>query len=111
MKQCYNCRKVLEKENKTKEHIPAKNLFRGFNQKLSNNIITVPACKKCNEEFGKNTDEEFRNFIAAISGEGKNTRLMSPTIKSIKINWKKYKNRLINRDGQKIYVVNNLIGK
>ncbi|MES3017412.1 MAG: hypothetical protein V4721_06515 [Bacteroidota bacterium] len=52
-----NCIFCLEKAD-TKEHIPAKQLFKGISGK---NLITVPSCKKCNSGFQKDEDF-FRQF-------------------------------------------------
>lgn len=56
-----NCIFCLEKAE-TKEHIPAKQLFKGFSDK---NLITVPSCKKCNSGFQKDEDF-FRQFWASF---------------------------------------------
>jgi hypothetical protein len=46
----------------TKEHIPAKQFFKGISDK---NLITVPSCKKCNSGFQKDEDF-FRQFWASF---------------------------------------------
>ena len=56
-----NCIFCLEKAD-TKEHIPAKQLFKGISDK---NLITVPSCKKCNGGFQKDEDF-FRQFWASF---------------------------------------------
>lgn len=72
---CYNCGKQLDNSSKTREHIPAKALFRDFKIKLTDNIITVPACRECNKLFSKYTDEEFRNFIGSITDEFRKNKI------------------------------------
>ena len=44
----------------TKEHIPAKHLFKG---KPDKDLITVPSCEECNKGFQKD-EEFFRQFWA-----------------------------------------------
>lgn len=46
----------------TKEHVPAKQLFKGIPE---SSLITVPSCQKCNREF--QADEDFfRQFFAGF---------------------------------------------
>lgn len=59
---CYNCGIELNAENETVEHIPAQNLYAGYNPAYKQNRITVPACFKCNNGFS-HIDDEIRNFI------------------------------------------------
>ena len=92
--ECYNCGKQLDKRSKTREHIPAKGLFKGFNKKLYSDVIIVPACKKCNHFFSKKTDEEFRNLVAAISKNGLNDGLKPFAERGILRNFKEYSKRL-----------------
>lgn len=47
----------------TKEHIPPKNLFP---KPAPKNLITVPACRKCNESF--KLDDEYFRICAALQG-------------------------------------------
>lgn len=47
----------------TRDHVPPKSLFP---QPYPDNLITVPACKACNESTQED-DEDFRTYIAAIS--------------------------------------------
>ena len=62
----------------TKDHIPPKGFFE---QPLPSNLITVPACKKCNNGFSKD-EEWFRNHILAMSFSDRGRRLW--TNKAIK---------------------------
>jgi len=62
---CYNCGKELEKKDVTREHIPSKNLFEGYDEKFKVNRITVSACYECNNKYSP-TDEQFRNMIGII---------------------------------------------
>lgn len=66
MDKCYNCGIDLNEENKTREHIPAKNLFAGYSDEYKKNLLTVPACRKCNEEFSK-TDQQVRDAIGIMN--------------------------------------------
>src|SRR3990167_5778700 len=46
----------------TREHIPAKQFFKGVPE---NRLITVPSCSDCNKNFQKNEDF-FRQFLAGF---------------------------------------------
>ena len=48
---CYNCFKPIKEGEKTREHIPAKTLFEGYDDKYKVNRITVPACYECNQGY------------------------------------------------------------
>ncbi len=78
---CYNCRKVFDAKDITKEHIPAKNLFEGYDEKYKVNRITVPACSECNGKYSP-TDEEFRNMIGVIAKRKENQKITEKAAKS-----------------------------
>ena len=78
---CYNCGIDLNKSIKTKEHIPAKAYFVGYGDDYKNNRITVPACRKCNDQYSK-LDNEIRDAIG-VSNENE-ADLMELTRKSTK---------------------------
>ena len=73
---CYNCGKSLPETNKTKEHIPAKILFDGFDEKFKLNRITVDACFECNNSFSK-IDNEIRDALAIKTEELSSRRLLA----------------------------------
>lgn len=52
-KQCFNCGNFFTKEEITKEHIPAKALYAGYDNEYKLNRITVPSCYKCNQSFSE----------------------------------------------------------
>lgn len=79
---CYNCRNEIETKDITKEHIPARNLFEGYDEKYKVNRITVPACSKCNGKYSP-TDEEFRNMIGVIAKRKENQKITEKAVKSI----------------------------
>ncbi len=79
---CYNCGKELSGENSTKEHIPAKTLFEGYDDKFKKNRITVPSCFECNNKYSP-TDEEFRNMIGIIAKHNENNTITEKSVKSI----------------------------
>ncbi len=79
---CYNCRKEFETKDITKEHIPAKNLFEGYEEKYKVNRVTVPACSECNGKYSP-TDEEFRNMIGVIAKRKENQKITEKAVKSI----------------------------
>jgi hypothetical protein len=60
---CYNCGKELTEEDHTVEHVPAKNVYDGFDNEFKSNRITVPACFGCNNQFSK-IDQEIRDALA-----------------------------------------------
>jgi hypothetical protein len=63
-KVCYNCGVPLKKKvNKSKEHVPAENLFDGFDSSYKVNRITVPACITCNGEYSL-IDHNLRDLLA-----------------------------------------------
>lgn len=79
---CYNCGKELFEGDITKEHIPAKTLFDGYDNIFKNNRITVSACLDCNNKYSK-IDEEFRNLIGVISRHESNDRLTEKSVTSV----------------------------
>lgn len=78
---CYNCGKFIDND-KTREHIPARTLFEGYDEKYKVNRITVPACFDCNNKYSP-TDEEFRNMIGIIAKRKENNRIADKSVKSI----------------------------
>lgn len=79
---CYNCGTILSKKTKTKEHIPAKTLFEGYDEKYKVNRITVPACFTCNNAYSP-TDKEFRDMIGIIAKRKENNTITDKSVKSI----------------------------
>lgn len=94
MERCYNCGIEISKKEGTltREHIPAQNLYAGYDEKYKNNRIVVPSCAACNNGSNK-VDEEFRNLIGTISDEGQLDVISEKTAKSIVTRNKQY-NRL-----------------
>lgn len=89
-KYCYNCGVELNKTNWTKEHIPAQCLFDGYDETYKLNRITVPGCKKCNDEYAK-IDQEIRDVLAIKNDDvTQKSELTKKGIRSIlsKANWK-----------------------
>ena len=79
---CYNCGKELKPGEVTKEHIPAKTLFEGYDEKYKKNRITVPACCECNNNYSL-TDEEFRNMIGIGAKRQENNEIAHKAVRSI----------------------------
>ena len=79
---CYNCGKIIKEKEVTKEHIPAKNLFEGYDEKYKVQRITVLACLKCNQQYSP-TDEDFRNMIGAIAKRKENNAITNKTKRSL----------------------------
>jgi len=66
MKQCYLCgEELIKNRNKSRDHIPPDCIFP---KDKPPNLITVPCCKRCNEEY-KQLDERMRNFFALLAGD------------------------------------------
>ncbi len=64
MKQCYLCgEELIKNRNKSKDHVPPDCIFP---QDKPRNLITIPCCKNCNEEFAQ-LDEKMRNFLAILA--------------------------------------------
>lgn len=78
---CYNCGKEYKTKDITKEHIPARNLFVGYDEKYKVNRITVPACSECNGKYSP-TDKEFRNMIGVIARRKENQTIVEKATKS-----------------------------
>lgn len=65
MKECYLCGETLVKrKNKSKDHVPPECIFPSTEPP---NLITIPCCTDCNEEYGL-LDEKMRNFFAILAG-------------------------------------------
>jgi hypothetical protein len=79
---CYNCGIEVEDKDVTREHIPAKNLFEGYDEKYKVNRITVSACLKCNGQYSP-TDEEFRNMIGIIAKTKGKNKITEKSVRSI----------------------------
>ena len=52
-------------KNKSKDHVPPDCIFP---EDKPSNLITVPCCIKCNNEY-QHLDEKMRNFLALIAGD------------------------------------------
>lgn len=79
---CYNCGNGFDEKEITREHIPAQNLFAGYDERYKVNRITVPACSNCNGLYSP-TDEEFRNMIGIISKRKDNRKITEKSVRSI----------------------------
>lgn len=79
---CYNCGIGLDKTTETKEHIPARSLFEGYDEKYKVNRITVSACKECNGKYSP-TDEEFRNMMGLISKKTEDKKITEKSVRSV----------------------------
>jgi len=73
---CYNCGIALTGNNKTSEHIPAKNLYAGQPDEYKQNLLTVPACFDCNNKFS-NIDNEIRDMIGISNDSLKENQIIS----------------------------------
>ena len=88
---CYNCGIELTSKNKTREHIPAKNLFNGYSDEYKLNRIVIPACFECNNQYSE-IDQEIRDAIGILNNDNDlQKEVTRQAVKSImrKNNWKK----------------------
>jgi len=96
-KKCYNCgipMSDLKKENRTKEHIPAKTFFVGYPVDYKDQRKTVPACRICNEEFAK-IDDQLRDVIGILNnGDPNKSELTRKSVKKILTNKKELTDRI-----------------
>lgn len=82
---CYDCGEPLEglsKEEINKEHIPAKCLFRGYEDQFTHDLITIKAKKSCNSSYS-HIDDELRNFVAILTDGKDNQKMLEKTFNSI----------------------------
>lgn len=101
---CYNCGRELTADIKTVEHVPAKNVYDGFDDKYKLNRITVPACFECNQMYSK-IDQEIRDVLAVKSdGAEKKEVMTGKGVRSIlrRSSWKDRTH--INHEGKVIAV-------
>lgn len=88
---CYNCGTELTDETNHVEHIPAKNLFATYPAEYKQNLLTVPACYKCNVELYSKIDQEIRDAIGILNeSDDLKKELTEKSVRSImrKSNWK-----------------------
>lgn len=97
---CYNCGIELTKEEKTREHIPAKNLYLGYPEEYKNNLIVVDACLDCNQKYSK-IDQEIRDAIGFMNDD--NMMQKELTEKSIKSIFRKKEFNKIGIENGKLY--------
>ena len=101
---CYNCGRPLTADNATVEHVPAKNLYDGFENQYKVNRITVPACYDCNQMYSK-VDQEMRDALAVKSDSEEQKKILTGKgVKSIlrRSNWQDRSH--FNHEGQVIAV-------
>lgn len=96
-KKCYNCgidMSDLKKENRTKEHIPARTFFTGYPNDYKDQRKTVPACRTCNEEFAK-IDDQLRDVIGILNnGDPNKSELTKKSVRKILANKKELTDRI-----------------
>lgn len=88
---CYNCGIGLDDVTNHVEHIPAKNLFATHPDEYKQNLLTVPACYKCNVELYSKIDQEIRDAVGILNDSDElKIELTKKAIRSImrKNNWK-----------------------
>jgi len=60
---CYVCNCLLNKTSKTRDHVPAKNLFIKPHPEYPRHLITLPCCVTCNKK-NRVYDEYFRVLVS-----------------------------------------------
>ncbi len=82
-KQCYNCGKLFENRDLTKEHIPPKCFSDVYSDEFKMNRLTVPCCNDCNNNLSK-TDTYLRDVIAIVKdGRDGNAEFLRKAMKSV----------------------------
>lgn len=83
MKSCCYCGKIIKNTGKDQEHVIPKCLY-PKNYDFSNiNLVTVPACRKCNNSFS-DSEAHFRNIFTLISNPNNISReLFKKVIRSL----------------------------
>lgn len=87
---CYNCGIELTKDTNHVEHVPAKNLFATYPEEYKQNLLTVPACYKCNVETYSKIDQEIRDAVGILNDSDELKKdLTAKAVRSImrKSNW------------------------
>lgn len=82
--------KVYPDKGETDDHIPQQCLFEGYGHEYKINRITVPSCRKCNDDFAK-IESDLRDLIGVANDNNeKQQELTRKGVKSIfnKSNWK-----------------------
>jgi hypothetical protein len=101
---CYNCGIELTAATNHVEHIPAKNIFATYPPKYKQQLVTVPACFDCNNDFSK-IDQEIRDAIGIMNDKNDlQNEMTRKSVKSImrKSNWV---NRVVSTDDGKAFEV------
>jgi len=85
IEKCYNCGIDIIDDKISREHIPAKNIFRDIdnrdNKAYKNNLI-VPACFPCNQKYSK-IDQELRDVLGVISNDLTKEKVTEKAFRSI----------------------------
>lgn len=110
---CYNCGKSVSNESTINEsedvdvvlknhpeHVPAKCFYVDATLDQKRNLITVPACFRCNNKFSS-IDDELRNILGITNNsKDKGEKLTNKSVQALlrKNNWQNQV--VINRTGQ-----------
>lgn len=96
---CYNCGNSFPEDEITREHIPAQNLFVGYDDEYKKDRLVVPACFECNNQYSQ-IDQEIRDAIGIMNdNDDKQSELTRKSVKSI-IRRKNWANRLFFENGK-----------
>lgn len=99
---CYNCGIQLTKDTKTREHIPAKNTWAGYDEEYKINRIRVDACFTCNNGYA-NIDSVVRDAMGVISADELQKELIEKAARSI-IKQGNLKDRIqVSLDGKDVF--------
>jgi hypothetical protein len=101
---CYNCGIELTAETNHAEHVPAKNLFSTYPDEFKKELLTVPSCFDCNNDFSK-IDQEIRDAIGIMNENNDlQSEMTRKAVKSImrRSNWI---NRVVSVDDGRAFEV------
>jgi hypothetical protein len=94
---CYNCGSPIS--DVTREHIPAKCLYAGYSDEYKKNIVTVPACRICNENYSR-IDQNLRDAIGVMNENSVEAEeLTAKSVRSI-LRTSNWQNKLVVVNGQ-----------
>lgn len=74
-KKCVYCGEVLSSDNKTKDHVPPRFIFKDIRDSINENRITVPCCYRCNQKYSV-VEERLKPLFEQIYKKEVNPKLI-----------------------------------
>lgn len=74
-KKCVYCGGVISSENKTKDHVPPKFIFKDMGGSINEKRITVPCCYECNQKYSV-AEERLKPLFVQIYNKKANSELI-----------------------------------